>query len=216
EVADTILIDPMANGFGWFIDTTPLEDSEFGAGDAGGTLRAAVYSPAFGRMDLLTVVMHELGHAFGLEDLDAQVHPDELMAETLAVGIRRTTAYTGHRSTPTPVATESLVIVPAPFAIPDSPRASAGAEGPAVHRPSVLAQSLATPARPLDAPKKRGRLSMDRGEVGITPPNPTMIDRVLGDLGTPGSPLGIPEGLSQVLIDQALEDIGVVRGPLDA
>ena len=39
------------------------------------------------RIDLLTVVEHELGHVAGLGDLDASVN--DLMSGTLGVGIRR-------------------------------------------------------------------------------------------------------------------------------
>jgi hypothetical protein len=39
-------------------------------------------------MDLLTVVMHELGHELGLPDLDAAAHPGDVMAEGLAPGVR--------------------------------------------------------------------------------------------------------------------------------
>ena len=39
-------------------------------------------------MDLLTAVMHELGHVLGHDDLDAASHPTDLMSESLSVGIR--------------------------------------------------------------------------------------------------------------------------------
>jgi hypothetical protein len=51
--------------------------------------RAIDASPADGRMDLLTVVMHELGHVLGLEDLEQEQSDHELMAEALDAGIRR-------------------------------------------------------------------------------------------------------------------------------
>lgn len=44
---------------------------------------------AAGREDLLTVVIHELGHVLGLSDLDPTAFPDDPMAETLAAGVRR-------------------------------------------------------------------------------------------------------------------------------
>jgi hypothetical protein len=46
--------------------------------------------PAAGKMDLLTVLEHELGHELGLPDLDPAAHPADLMAATLATGARRT------------------------------------------------------------------------------------------------------------------------------
>jgi hypothetical protein len=42
---------------------------------------------ADGRMDLLTVVMHELGHVIGFDDVDAD--DADLMSETLDAGTRQ-------------------------------------------------------------------------------------------------------------------------------
>jgi hypothetical protein len=66
--ADEVLIDRDAAGHGWDAD-----------GDA--TVDA-------GKIDLLSVVEHELGHLLGLDDLDADAH--NLMAAELSTGLRRT------------------------------------------------------------------------------------------------------------------------------
>ena len=41
-------------------------------------------------MDLLTVVMHELGHILGFEDQHSAGDAGDLMYETLTAGVRRT------------------------------------------------------------------------------------------------------------------------------
>jgi hypothetical protein len=76
-----ITLDDDAAGWGWFVDPTPYDDNEFVLpGDQGEQ----------DRMDLLSVVMHELGHLLGYE------HDDEgVMAEALEAGTRPTV---GHES----------------------------------------------------------------------------------------------------------------------
>ena len=75
-----IIIDEDAAGYGWFIDDTPEDDVEFTVAD----------SEADDKMDLLTVVMHELGHVLGLEDLTSEVDAGDLMYHELSAGVRRT------------------------------------------------------------------------------------------------------------------------------
>jgi hypothetical protein len=83
-----VLIDQTAAGYGWFADLTPALDEEFDH-DAEGVLVAGAGSPAYGRVDLLTVVMHELGHVLDLEHTDEEEgHDHDLMGATLGTGVR--------------------------------------------------------------------------------------------------------------------------------
>ena len=87
--SDRVILDSNAGGFGWFIDPTPSDDVEFGDRASSTELRAIGDGLPAVQMDLLTVVMHELGHVLGLADLPTQGHAHDLMAETLATGTRR-------------------------------------------------------------------------------------------------------------------------------
>ncbi|MCY2987960.1 MAG: hypothetical protein NTY19_08880, partial [Planctomycetota bacterium] len=81
----TIYIDQDAAGHGWFVDPTPSQDEEFTAAQGGELV--AITPDAAARMDLLTVVEHELGHAAGLTDGPARTA--DVMSATLPTGVRR-------------------------------------------------------------------------------------------------------------------------------
>ncbi len=72
----TIQIDINAAGYGWFVDTTPWDDVEFHNPHSAFRVPHSV--------DLLTTVLHELGHVLGFEHEDHGV-----MEETLPLGTRR-------------------------------------------------------------------------------------------------------------------------------
>jgi hypothetical protein len=94
-LGDTVWIDVDAAGYGWFIDSTPYDNAEFGPRNASGELIANPTSEAYGNMDLLTVVMHELGHVLGFEDLDSEANL--LMSRTLYAGERLTVGETNNQ-----------------------------------------------------------------------------------------------------------------------
>ena len=83
-----IELDSRAAGFGWFVDPTPADNSEFPLETNAG-LQADSASPAAGKMDLFTVLMHEMGHTLGLGDLNPSLFPHDLMNGSLPVGTRR-------------------------------------------------------------------------------------------------------------------------------
>jgi hypothetical protein len=71
---DAITIDSTAAGWGWFVDPTPADNSEFQVPLSNVALLAPSSSPAFGHMDLLSTVLHEMGNVMGFsEDLGQDV-----------------------------------------------------------------------------------------------------------------------------------------------
>jgi hypothetical protein len=93
-----IWIDQTAAGYGWYLNPSPAAD---------GLFPAAPGSGAFGKVDLLTVVEHELGHELGLADTTG----DGLMGEYLPTGVRRAPALD---SVLGPSAGQGLVAAPLP------------------------------------------------------------------------------------------------------
>jgi hypothetical protein len=85
---ERVWLDDDAGGVGWYLDPVPGDDVEF-AGLTGAQRQARPGTLAENRMDLLTVVLHELGHVLGFDDLDATIAPHTLMTEALGAGTRR-------------------------------------------------------------------------------------------------------------------------------
>lgn len=81
-----IYIDQNAAGHGWFVDPTPAVDEEFATSESSAQL-AALDPWAADRIDLQTVVEHELGHIAGFSDLASLT--DNVMNGSLSTGIRR-------------------------------------------------------------------------------------------------------------------------------
>jgi hypothetical protein len=86
ESSGQIIIDRAAAGDGWLVGPTAGDDHEFAA-ETSNSQPQALDPRAVDRMDLLTVVEHELGIVAGLEDLDPS--STDLMSVQLATDTRR-------------------------------------------------------------------------------------------------------------------------------
>lgn len=91
ESAGHITIDTDAAGHGWFVDPTPSDNFEFthALNASGSDLQTDPSTAAAGHLDLLTAVVHELGHVLGLPDLTSPSDVNDLMYIDLADGERR-------------------------------------------------------------------------------------------------------------------------------
>jgi hypothetical protein len=90
SVASTnVKLDGAAAGYGWFVDATPMEDSEFNVAVPQRELQANEYSSAFGHIDLLTVIMRELGVVYGQGSSSVPSQMQTLMQGTLSLSTRR-------------------------------------------------------------------------------------------------------------------------------
>src|SRR4030095_5755090 len=87
-----ITLDETAAGYGWFFDATPSDDNEFSVPVFDKELQTTENSAANGRMDLLTVLLRQLGTevSFGKSGLKGPAA--WLMEGTLDTGERRAPA----------------------------------------------------------------------------------------------------------------------------
>ncbi|MBR1266842.1 cadherin domain-containing protein [Bradyrhizobium sp. AUGA SZCCT0222] len=123
-----ILIDANAAGHGWFVDSTPSDSFEFThAENAGGTdLSADPSSAAAGHIDLLTAVMHEMGHELGLSDLTAAADAHNLMYSNLVDGERRLPDAIDVALAPTTTLTPTISLGPVTTTASSAAAANAG------------------------------------------------------------------------------------------
>ncbi|WP_156177846.1 hypothetical protein, partial [Crocosphaera watsonii] len=81
----SIILDKNAAGYGWFVDLTPLNNEEFI--ENGLNLVALENSSAVNKIDLVTVIAHEMGHLLNLPDFDYR--DTSIMGGLLSPGMRK-------------------------------------------------------------------------------------------------------------------------------
>ena len=85
----TISVDDDGAGYGWYVDPTPMDDTEFPVSVVPTRLTTRPALAPAGRMDLLTTVIHELGHVLGRDSSFAAADRNDIMYAYLTAGERR-------------------------------------------------------------------------------------------------------------------------------
>jgi len=88
-----ITLDETAAGYGWFFDTTPSNDNEFDVPVQDKELQTTDTSAANGRIDLLTVLLRELGSQISRGKSSLKGQQAWLMQSTLGTGTRRAPSF---------------------------------------------------------------------------------------------------------------------------
>lgn len=84
-----VTLDTDAAGKGWYVDATPFDDVEFANAASASRFYATNSALPAGHVDLLTTVMHEMGHIVGLEDSYVNQNRNDLMFGYVTLGERR-------------------------------------------------------------------------------------------------------------------------------
>lgn len=84
----TVYLDWNAAGKDWFIDETPFQDEEFEFAVSSTVLRDLDGEAQYG-VDLVSVLVHEMGHVLGLEDIYSSAQSGSVMYNTFGEGERR-------------------------------------------------------------------------------------------------------------------------------
>ncbi|MEF8731696.1 MAG: Ig-like domain-containing protein [Candidatus Accumulibacter meliphilus] len=164
ESSPAITLSPTAAGYGWFIDPTPSDNAEFLPTSNPFEWIARPGSEAEGRMDMLTVLLHEYGHAVGL-DHTADSH--DLMASTLLPSVRRLPSSTEL------IALRGLLAGTDSAPLPYDPSTPPGAPLPLSRSVGSLRLSRLRPPEPNDP--TGDRLSAALTQFSIVA-NPTLLD----------------------------------------
>ena len=87
--SDAIRVDRDAGGNGWFAEASAQSDALFGAAKSATRHYTDPAGAPAGRVDLLTTILHEMGHALGLADTYLPQDRDSIMFGQLTKGERR-------------------------------------------------------------------------------------------------------------------------------
>jgi hypothetical protein len=168
EAAGQVWVSPNAGGWGWYTGAAP---------------------GAPGRMDLLSVLGHELGHVLGLADT-----PDtrDVMGETLAPGVRRLPGASDVQATG---------VRPSAAAPPASPPLGSGKQDSA----AVLVRIVTAPAAL--APAVAGTAPAALPAVSAGQPESALPTARVQDGGT--APPGAPPSAAAALLDQVFARVAV-------
>ena len=88
-----ITLDVTAAGYGWYFDSEPSNDNEFAVPVLDKELQTTDTSAADNRIDLLTVLMRQLGSQINFGKSTLSGPPATLMENTLSPGTRRAPAF---------------------------------------------------------------------------------------------------------------------------
>lgn len=172
-----IKIDETGAGYGWYIDQFASEDNEFDVPVPGKEMQTTEHSPAHGRMDLLTVVMRELGAVYlqGKDRVPKQLRP--LMEPTLSPSVRRVPVINlVDRSTSSVKSEASQSLNAAGVALPSPSTNTSVAPVPAIFNPTAdlmpgsygrnaKRMSYATGARSVAAPFSGETVTLNVGTI---------------------------------------------------
>jgi hypothetical protein len=151
EATDVVTINQTAAGYNWYMGTGTASVPIFSLAGAGGETRAVAGSRAAGRVDLLTVLEHELGHVIGLAD---NSQAGDLMDIALGLGVRRAPT----RADLATIARASITRVAARVFEPVVPAiVSENSGGPAGATMEALSPSLPVP--PADSRRRQSSRS---------------------------------------------------------
>jgi hypothetical protein len=168
-----IWIDQNAQGYSWYTDVSPSSAAAFTQVASANEVQATVGSPAYGHVDLLTVVTHELGHVLGFASIDAGILDHDWMTATLATGVRRAPDTIGQAAPASPP-----LVSPLRADVPLDPLAGQPTNVPTAAASQVgIAGALAAEAWRLEG---RGAMLDDYAGFGLTASSWTYEPEALG------------------------------------